>query len=403
MKVAMHRYTSPDDAFIVCAPTYKILQQSTLPAFLKLMSGLGTYSRADSVFTTHWGSKCYMRTATEPDSIVGITNVRHIWVDEAGKVSLYFWENVQARSAFRDCPIDLTSSPYTLNWLFKEIVRPKQKDAKALPHVDLIQAASWDNPFMPKTTIDHARATMDPRRFNALFGGAWERMAGLVYDCFDEIENVVKPHTLPPGTEYFAGVDWGYTNPFAVTVRAVTPDGMHYQVGELYRAQMSPSQKVEAARRLKLAFNIKMFYCDPEEPASIAEFCANGIPAVAADNDVKRGIELHYELIKTRRFKIFEGTSPHSMDEIESYHWPEPKDLKPDQDEKDPNPVAQNNHALDSARYASISLVHSVTKQHEPKRRPRAAEDRPRQIDHHVETERLKRGPRVGGTEEWSA
>jgi hypothetical protein len=70
------------------------------------------------------GGTCYFRTATEPDSIVGITNVQAIWGDEAGKYSLYFWENMQARASFKNCPIMLTTTPYTSNWIFKELVRP---------------------------------------------------------------------------------------------------------------------------------------------------------------------------------------------------------------------------------------------------------------------------------------
>jgi hypothetical protein len=403
MKIANHTFTRPTDNFIITAPTYKILQQATLPNYLNVMRGYGDYSKADAVFRIHGGGSVYCRTATDPDSVIGITNVRHIWGDEAGLYPLYFWENLQARAALMEAPITLTTSPYTLNWLFKEIIRAKMKDPASRPDVELIQAASWENPLMKMAVIEQARKTMDPRRFNALFGGQWERMSGLVYDCFDEIENVCQPFALPTGTEYVAGVDWGYTAPFAITVRGITPDGYHYQVAELYRTGMTPSQKVEAAKRLKLTFNIKMFYCDPEEPASIAEFNANGIPAVPANNDVKRGVELHYELIRARRFKVFAETSPYTMDEIETYHWPEPKDLKSDQDEKDPNPVAQNNHALDSARYITAMTVSSVESPGVKRRhRPTTPDETPKRLDVHAETERLKRGPKRGGAEDWS-
>lgn len=403
-KLEMHTHTDPSDNFLIVAPTYKIMQQSTLPPFLEVMRGLGTYSKADQVFKMHGGGTCYLRTGTDPDSIVGITNIRFVWGDEAGLYSLYFWQNLQARAAFKKAQILLTTSPYSLNWVFKELIRPKQKDKAARPDCELIQARSDENPFFPRDVYERNRETMDERRFNMMFGGTWDRMEGLVYDCFDEVENIVKPFALPPGTAYYAGVDWGFQNPFAIAVRAVTPDGMHYQVAELYRTGMSPSQKVEAAKRLKLTFDIKTFFCDPAEPASISEFNANGIPATPADNDVKRGIDIHYELIKTRRYKVFEGTSPFTLDEYETYHWPEPKDLRSDQDEKDPNPVAQSNHICDANRYVSISLVKSVANQDRRNRRPFVPEERARQIDHHAETERLKRRPRIGGgSEDWSA
>ena len=403
MKQQNHTYIDPSDNFLIVAPTYKILTQSTLPPYLQIMRDMGTFSKSDMVFKINGGGTVYMRSGTDPDSVVGITNIRALWGDESGLFTLYFAENLAARAAFRRAQTLYTTSPYSLNWIFKDIIRPKLKDPASRPDVTLVQAASWDNPFFPKDVIERNKLTMAPRRFNAMFGGMWERMSGIVYDCFDETENTCKPFALPPGTKYVAGVDWGFTVAFAMSVRAITPDGFHFKVAEFYRTGLGPAQKVEAAKRLKLIYDIEMFYCDPEEPASIAEFNSNGIPAVAADNSVKRGIELHWELIKTRRFKIFEGTSPYTLDEIETYHWPEEHELRPDQDQKDPNPVAANNHCLDSDRYITIMTVRKVTDNDGGrKRRPSVPSEGGKKLDHHAETERLKRGPRGGGAEEWS-
>lgn len=397
-KLAIHTHTDPDDAFLICAPTYKILQQSTLPAFLKLMVGLGSYSKADNVFTTNWGSKVYMRTATEPDSIVGITNVRHIWVDEAGKVSLYFWENVQARSAFRDCPIDLTSSPYTLNWLFKEIVRPKQKDAAALPDTTLIQAASWENPYMPPATIEHARRTMDARRFGALFGGKWDRMAGLVYDCFDEVENQVDAAALPDGTRYVAGIDWGFTEPFVFKVRAITPDGKHFGVSEFYKSGLTINDIWPVVLQRCRMFGISRIYAGPDQPGLILELqrqlskAGQRCSVQAADNDVRLGIDRHYELVKTRRLRYFRGTHPYTLDEYDTYHYPAPEDLQPDENVRDAKPVFQNDHALDADRYVSV-MEHAGARRHQAV----VGGELPAHESQAMRIERLKRGPRVGG------
>lgn len=396
MKISMHTHTASDDAFIVCAPNYKIMQQSTLPAFMKLMDGFGTYHKADALFEVQGGGICYFRTATEPDSIVGITKVRRIWVDEAGKVSRYFWENVIARSAFCDCPIDLTSSPYTLNWLYKDIVLPKMRNPNALPHVDLIQAASWENPYMPPATIEQARATMDARRFNALFGGVWERMAGLVYDVFDEVENQCEAFAFPDGTRYVGGIDWGFTEPFVFKVRAITPDGRHYGVSEFYKSGLTIRDIVDVVRQRQRIFDMGLIYCGPDQPGYIEELNRNGLRAVAANNDVRLGIDRHYELVKTRRLKYFKGTHPHTLDEYDTYHYPSPEDLGPDENVKDAKPVFQNDHALDADRY--ISIMTSVgAKRH----LARVAEETPQQETQYQRLQRLKSGRRmrVGGGE----
>lgn len=357
MKRAVHTFTSRSDNFIITAPTYKILRQSTLPAFLKIMDGYGSWNSSMGEFKVNHGGTVFMRTETDPDSIVGITDVRHIWSDEAGKYGLYFWENIQARAEFLGCPIDLTTSPYSLNWIHKEIIKPylagKRKD------VTLVQASSWENPYHSlhdPVKLAARKATMDPRRFNMIYGGEFGKMQGLVYDCFDEIENVCTPFDLPVGTKYCGGVDWGYRpDPFVLKVRAITPDGRHFSVSEFYKTGYTITDMIATAKQKKQVYGIGTFYCDPSQPGYIEEFNRNGLSAVGADNDILRGVDLHYELIKTRKLKFFRGANLYTVDEMDTYHWPEPEDLGPDDAGTKTKPVDQNNNCMDADRYLTIS------------------------------------------------
>lgn len=360
LKRHMFTHTAKDDNFIICAPTYKILQQSTLPAFLRIMDGLGEYKSGDAEFNLYGGGKCYMRTGTEPDSVVGITNVRAIWGDEAGKFSLYFYENILARASFRKAPKLFTSTPYTMNWLYKQVLKPYKAGKR--PDILIVQARSDENPYFPKEEYERRKATMDPRRFNALYNGEFEKMHGLVYDCFDDEIHVTQPQQLPYGTKYYAGVDWGTTHPFCIHVRAITPAGLHYQVSEFYKTGLTIMDMIIAAQKLKQIWGIQLFYCDPAEPGYIEEFNRNGLPAIGAVNDIVKGIGLHYALIKQGKFKIFGSNCPYTLDEYESYRYPEPKDLRPDQPDKEQLPVDQDNHAMDAARYATIMTYHSADK-----------------------------------------
>lgn len=348
MKLKMHEFTSSDDNFIITAPTYKIMQQSTLPAFLQIMDGYGKYNKKDDIFTMNNGGTCYMRTETDPDSVVGIPKVRHIWGDEAGKYRLYFWENLQARADSTGCGIDLTTSPYSLNWIYKDLIKPTQQGKRS--DVELIAAASWENPYHSlhdPTKRSLVRATMDVRRFNMIYGGEWGRMEGLVYDCWDDEENLVKPFELPPGTKYYGGIDWGYyPDPFALKIRAVTPTGNHFGISEFVKTRLTISDIIKHIHQKQQMWKIEKFFCDPSQPGYIEELNRNKIPAEGADNDIRRGIDLHYELIKTRKYKEFEGTCPHSMSERESYHYPEIKDLGPDDASKELVPVDQANHCF---------------------------------------------------------
>jgi hypothetical protein len=401
LKRQIHTDFNPKANFIIGAPTYKILQQSALPYFLEVMDGFGKYKQGEDRLQIHGGGSVYMRTETDPDSVVGIPNVKAGWLDEAGKLRLYFIENYLARIAAKGAKSLWTTSPYGRNWIFKNFIKPALAGRFPKSKVNLIQAASWENPYHElHDPVKRAemRKFMDPKRFNMLFGGEWGQMIGLVYDCFDEEANQVEPFDLPSGTQYFGGVDWGYTDPFVLTVRAITSDGRHYQVSEFYKTGLTISDMIEVARQKKRVFHIERFYCDPSQPGSIEEFNRAGLPAVGADNDIRRGIDLHYELLKTRKLKYFRGLNPYTLDELDSYHYPEPKDLGPDQDSNDQLPVGQNDHCLDTGRYITISTYRSGFKS-----TPKAPQESLRQT-REQRTEWLKRRKaRYGNqTENWS-
>ena len=353
LKMQCHRFTSEDDNFIVTSPTYPILMQSTLPPLLKAMEGLGKFHADGMYFKLYHGGTIWFRTGTKPDSIVGMTNVRAILGDEAGLYSLYFWENIQGRAAFRDAPIFLVTSPYSLNWVWKEIIKPKKRDPMAIPEVAVYQATSLENPHFNKRSYEAKKKTMDPRRFKMMFGGEFDRMDGLVYDCFND-DRIIEPFTLPPSTRFVGGIDYGTTNPFSLVIRAILPNGDHYQVSEYYRAGLRMTEMVEIAKKKMAIWGIEYYWCDPSAVGLIMELNVAGVRAMAADNSIEVGIDRHYQLIKSGRYKVFAGTSPKTIDEYESYHYPAPDELKVDKDIKEKNPVKVNDHAMDANRYITI-------------------------------------------------
>lgn len=354
MKKMMHTYTDPLDNFIITSPTYNIFKQSTLPPFLAFMEGLGTYNRKHECFVMHNGGTCWFRTGKNPDSVVGITKVRAILCDEAGLYTLYFWENIQGRSSFGEAPIRIVTSPYSLNWLYKDFIKPKMKSPESLPEVELIQATSKENPHFPAQEYEMKKRTMDSRRFNMMYGGEFDKMQGLVYDCFDYDENVVEAFDFPTDVEFFGGIDWGYTDPFVLVIHALFSNGLRFQVSETYQSQMTLIEIGELCLQKKRLWGISRFYADPSQPGSIEYLNRLGCVCVPAKNDIRVGVDIFYELIKSRQYRIIKGTSPNTMDEMDTYHYPEPKDLGPDQSGKEMNPVGQADHALDANRYVII-------------------------------------------------
>lgn len=370
MRTWMHTFTAVDDNFIITAPTYKIMQQATLPAFRLAMEGYGDwdkdYSKGDAVYHMQGGGTVYFRTSSDPDSIIGITNVRGIWGDEAGKYSLYFWENIQARASIKECSVILTTSPYTVNWVHKDLIKPAMREANT-EEVELVQARSNENPYFPQREFERKQKTMDSRRFNMVYGGQFNKMEGLVYSCFSIDQHVTKPRTLPDGTRYVAGVDWGFTNPSSIIILAVTPDGHYFVVDEHYETQLTIGDLMEVAKRKTAVFSIDTFHCDPSSPANIEEFNRERLTAVKANNEIRLGVDRVYELLKEGKLKFFEGKCKYLIDEIEGYHYPEEPDIDGNKDIKELSPVKQNDHAVDALRYVVAATYHTGAKKTIPR------------------------------------
>ena len=363
IKILYHQFPGPGENFIVTAPNYKILNQATLPELKKVMKGLGEYKKGDAVFECFSGAKIFCRTSTDPDSIVGITNVRGIWGDEAGLYSYYFWVNILGRSRFKQCRIILTTSLYSYNWVCKDLIRQTERGLRDDVHV--CQAESRENPSFPLDEYEKAKKTMTPARFAMMYGGRPSKMEGMVLDCFEESINVIPGMGLPNGTRVFAGIDWGFTQPFACIVVAMLPTPLPTKkfitVSEVFQTKLTDDDIINLLKPLAKVWGIERFYAGPDKPGSIKALNRAGLPCTAADNDVKAGVDLLYTLIEKAMLLFFEDSCPNLLDEIENYHWPEPKDLKPDQDDKDPNPVKQDDHAIDALRYVMMSIARKST------------------------------------------
>ncbi len=339
----------PYENLIMCAPTYKILNQATLPTFLKMFGHCGEYRKADAEFLVHGGGKIFVRSLTDPNSMEGITDVKAVWLDEGGLISRYAWENVTGRAAFRQAPVLVTTTPYALNWLY---VMWKEWTAGQRDDVDFVQFRSIDNPFFPQAEFERQKRTLDSRRFKMKYEGQFGKMEGLVYEQI----NLCKAKDLPSGTKFYGGLDWGYTNPFALSVRAFTPYGEHYRISEFYKSGLIMDEIVDIVRARRDMFGIELFIGDPSSPASIEALNRAGLPCIPGDNRVRAGTDLQIKMIKEERFFIFEDENPMGIDEYNSHHYPEPKDYKIDENQKEQEPVDSHNHGIDADRYVSMYL-----------------------------------------------
>ena len=113
-------------------------------------------------------------------------------------------------------------------------------------------------------------------------------------------------------------------------------------------------------------YGIDAFHCDPAEPAYIAQFQAGNVPALAAVNDIRPGIDAvkqrlmladdgrpRLQFLRTANTDTdsdleFAKRPTGLLDEITAYVWPKSAEGKPIKEV----PVKENDHAMDTMRYA---------------------------------------------------
>lgn len=334
-----------DDHAIIAAPTYKILNQSTLPTFLKYAASFGTYKKADQEFHFKNGLIAYIRTGTDPFSVEGIQDVRWVWLDEAGKCKSAFWTNLEGRAARTNAPILCTTTPYALNWPYTELIRPLKRGER-----DDVAYYSWpsvDNPSFPLEHYERQRSLLDSVTFAMKYGGEHQKKVGLIHPLDDSF--IVEPYKLPESTQYYAGLDWGFTNPMALVIRGITPEGQDIQVSEFYESGVYPDEISFIIKKKVDLYGIKMIVADPADPGKIAMLQKYGLPVMAGNNDIPAGLDAHNQIIRAGRYRIFK-TCKHTIDEYETYSWKESDDEDKDTKEE---PIKKKNHAMDANRYLS--------------------------------------------------
>lgn len=351
-------YDAPQQNFIIAAPTFKLMAKSTLPWMLHLLKGTGYFDKKYNRFHLNGGGVIWFASMVDNDSVEGATNVRAIWIDEGGKIRYNAWINLLARSSFRQCPIMITSTPYSLNWLYQDIYEPWRKGERS--DIEIVQFRSCDNPYFPIEEYEHQKTVLDNRTFMRKYGGTFQKMAGLVYPDIDE-NNFCDPFNYDRSRYYVcAGIDPGWTNQFAIAVRAIALDGSYdFQIAEFYKSFVELDQRIDILKQFQKAFGIQEYFCDSEAPDQISFFQSAGLPVTAAikgKGSVNAGIILHNELIRSNIYKMFRGRCNHTLNEYEMYHYPESEEDK----EKNPteNPIDMNNHLMDCNRYVTFMTKH---------------------------------------------
>lgn len=216
---------------------------------------------------------------------------------------------------------------------------------------------TYDNPFIPVEEIDKAKLELTEDRFAQEYLADFRKTEGLVYKEFDRNKHLFDDAALSGiiSIDYFAGIDFGFTNPAAVIMIKRDRDDNYWVTREWYKRGSTDAQTAEFVSQC--GFNT--VYPDPESPSAIAELKklrVNVREVIKNKDSIKNGIDRVRELFKANRLKIH-NSCENLIFELETYSYADKKDLHNEEE----NPIKENDHALDALRYALASKIGAKT------------------------------------------
>lgn len=216
-----------------------------------------------------------------------------------------------------------------------------------------------DNATLTDDYKDMLKASFSGVFYKRNIDGLWVIAEGVVYgdDYKPEIhklpnDKVMKMIEEGAFREYIGGTDFGYSHPMTGLIYGVTGDPLYptyVQIAEFYKTK----QKTEALVKFYLKWEerlekkLRVIFCDSAEPDRIVTMQEAGLRATGANKELGAGINSVQTCFKNNRLYINE-TCVETDNELQVYRYPEDDDPKAKKDQ----PIDDDNHAMDSKRYA---------------------------------------------------
>lgn len=255
-----------------------------------------------------------------------------LYLNEANHLNYNIVEQLMVRT--RDC-IFIDYNPTNAFWVHKKL------QVDEADKTILIKSTYKDNQYLEQSIIDsiESRKGDGNNNFWRVYGlGELGIAEGLVFTNFEQKEFDKKRFS-----QYFYGVDWGFSNdPFAFVECAIEQNTL-YICNEVYSKGLH--NKV-AAELIRPFCGRSLVVCDSAEPKSISEFLSLGINAIATKKG-KGSIESGIKYIQQFDKVIIHPDCRNIYDEFCNYQWKQDKN-----GDNMPAPVDNFNHAIDAIRYA---------------------------------------------------
>lgn len=351
----------PGHLQVIVAPTYKMLQDSTIRTFFEYCPRelIEKYNRTDHHLTLVNSTEVLFRSGDNYDQIDRLRNINvgSFWLDEAGLFPKYIWDILVGRLRHPLGPRTgwTTTTPKGFNWLWEKFVHNPTED------YSYVTACSLDNPYLPEDYKKSLLAEYSGPFLRQEVYGLFVGFEGCVYSEFRRDVHVIDTKGMT-FEAVIAGVDFGFTNPSVILKIGIDNDGRVYVLDEFYERHVTDADLADYAK--KHYSDVEFFIADSENPSAIQEFqnrdldCRGVKKSVseAKENFVTSGIKRISNLLTVRgdgKPRLYvDRRCVNTIMEFENYRYPEKSEGKTEKEA----PLKVFDHALDALRYVITTI-----------------------------------------------
>jgi PBSX family phage terminase large subunit len=342
--------------FILGGKTIGALKRNVLNPMFQILTSKGIpyrYIRSDDP-RIEIGSNIYYifggDNERSQDKVQGLT-AAGAYLDEVALMPRSFVDQVMGRCSVEGAKYFFNCNPgHPKHWLKTEYI-DKAEEKKFL----VLHFTMDDNLALSDSTKERLKSMFSGVFYLRNIEGLWVIAEGLVYEDFKEDVHKVSKKEIDDMLRrgdfhtFIGGVDWGYTSPMVGLVIGITRDKKAYIIDEFYKTKQTTEQLGEwfLQKEQELGKKMRAIFCDSAEPDRIMILKKMRLRAVPANKELNAGLNTCMTMFRNMQLFVSE-TCVNTINELMTYRYPEADDPKAKKDE----PLDEDNHAMDSMRYA---------------------------------------------------
>lgn len=215
---------------------------------------------------------------------------------------------------------------------------------------------SYDNPLIKRENLDAERDRLTPEFFQQEYMADFAKFTGLIYTGFDDKIHV-QDFEVNDDWTFYRAIDFGATDPNAVSWFGIDMDGTIHIFDELYINNIYTSELAELIKQKSAHRYFVATYADSAAKQTIMDLSTYGVYCIPVKkntgegnkNWIIAGIDRVHQLLKDKKIVIHPRCKA-TIKEFMSYSW-----RKDRLGEAVNIPEDKNNHILDEIRYFVVS------------------------------------------------